>query len=71
MMKKPAGTTTLFVKSLTFGDRFVLPEQRTVYVAHQVTTVDNYTRVVYRVEGDSSQHEFVKTNMSTVYRFED
>lgn len=55
-----------FIKNLTFGDRFVLPEHQTVYVAQTVRTMDGYTRVVYRVEGDDMQHEMVRRNLSTV-----
>lgn len=54
------------IKNLNRGDRFIVTGGSTVYVAQQVTTLDNYTRVVYRVEGDSSQHEMVKVCLASV-----
>lgn len=72
MMKlnKPRTATTMFVRDLNTGDRFVLPGQQTVYVVDSRYNGETGTRVSYRVEGTPEVNVFTKRQMSVVYRLD-
>lgn len=65
--EKPSTAVTTFIRDLRFGDRFMLPEHSTVYVAQRVCTADLFTSVAYRVEGDDMQHEFTRRPLSIAW----
>lgn len=70
-LKKPAQSTTIFVKNLNANDRFVLPGQHTVYVCESRHNGESGTLVTYRLPGETGAHEFFTRQMSTVYLIED
>lgn len=61
-------TKRIFVKNLNANQTFLLPGNSTLYVCESRRTMDNMTRVGYRIMGDDTGlvSEFVKVNMSTV-----
>ena len=61
-------TNRTFVKNLNANDSFFVPGIPTRYVVVARRTMDNRTRVTYRIFGsdEAVSGEFVKTNLSTV-----
>lgn len=56
--------TRIFVKDLNANDRFRLPGSNTDYVCVARTTMDNMTRITYRLPG-GDMFSFSKVNLAT------